>query len=90
MVAVVISNLTNLYYPEVLAEVTRRLSDRGVRVLLFTLAAESDVEAVLDQVWRYRVDGAGLVGAGCRGGGVALGCQSGWLRISGSLKPGSW
>jgi DNA-binding LacI/PurR family transcriptional regulator len=58
LVAVLISNLTNLYYPEVLAEITRRLSDRSIRVLLFTLQAESDVDAVLDQVWRYRVDGA--------------------------------
>jgi DNA-binding LacI/PurR family transcriptional regulator len=58
LVAVVISNLTNLYYPEVLAELTRRLSDHGVRVLLFTLQAESDVDALLDQLWRYRVDGA--------------------------------
>lgn len=58
LVAVLISNLTNLYYPEVLAEITRRLSDRGIRVLLFALQAESEVDAVLDQVWRYRVDGA--------------------------------
>ena len=58
LVAVLISNLTNLYYPEVLAEITKRLSDRGIRVLLFTLQAESDVDASLDQVWRYRVDGA--------------------------------
>ena len=58
LVAVVISNLTNLYYPEVLAELTRRLSDHGIRVLLFALQAESDVDAMLDQVWRYRVDGA--------------------------------
>jgi DNA-binding LacI/PurR family transcriptional regulator len=58
LVAVLISNLTNLYYPEVLAEITRRLSDRGIRVLLFTLQSESDVDAMLDQVWRYRVDGA--------------------------------
>ena len=58
LVAVLISNLTNLYYPEVLAEITRRLSDHGIRVLLFALQAESDVEAMLDQVWRYRVDGA--------------------------------
>jgi DNA-binding LacI/PurR family transcriptional regulator len=57
LVAVIISNLTNLYYPEVLAELTQRLSERGIRVLLFTLAAESDVDAILDQVWRYRVDG---------------------------------
>ena len=58
LVAVVISNLTNLYYPEVLAELTRRLSDRGIRVLLFALQAESEVDEMLDQVWRYRVDGA--------------------------------
>ncbi len=58
MVAIIISNLTNLYYPEVLAELTQRLSAQGIRVLLFSLAAESDVDDVLDQVWRYRVDGA--------------------------------
>lgn len=58
LVAVLISNLTNLYYPEVLAEITRRLSEHDIRVLLFALQAESDVEAVLNQVWRYRVDGA--------------------------------
>lgn len=58
MVAVIISNLTNLYYPEVLAELAQRLSNRNVRVLLFALQAESDVDAVLDQIWRYRVDGA--------------------------------
>ena len=58
LVAVIISNLTNLYYPEVLAELTQRLSTQGIRVLLFSLAAESDVDEVLDQVWRYRVDGA--------------------------------
>ncbi len=58
MVAIIISNLTNLYYPEVLAELTQKLSAQGIRVLLFSLAAESDVDEVLDQVWRYRVDGA--------------------------------
>ena len=58
LVAVVISNLTNLYYPEVLAELTRRLSDRGIRVLLFALQAESEIDTMLDQIWRYRVDGA--------------------------------
>ena len=58
MVAVLISNLTNLYYPEVLAELTHRFDAMGVRVLLFALQSESDVDAALDQVWRYRVDGA--------------------------------
>lgn len=58
LVAVMISNLTNLYYPEVLAEITRRLSDHGMSVLLVALQAESDADTMLDQVWRYRVDGA--------------------------------
>lgn len=58
LVAILISNLTNLYYPEVLAELTHRLDSRGIRVLLFALQTESDVDAALDQIWRYRVDGA--------------------------------
>lgn len=58
MVALLISSLTNLYYPEVLASLSAKLDARGVRVLLFALQHESDVDAALDQVWRYRVDGA--------------------------------
>lgn len=58
LVAVIISNLTNLYYPEVLAALSHRLDQRGMRVLLFALEHESDIDAALDQVWRYRVDGA--------------------------------
>ena len=58
LAAVILSNLTVLNYPEVLAELTPRLSERGFRVLLFALKAESDVDEMLSQVWRYRVDGA--------------------------------
>jgi DNA-binding LacI/PurR family transcriptional regulator len=58
LVAVLISSLTNLYYPEVLAELSKRFSAHDIRILLFSLQAESDVDAILDQVWRYRVDGA--------------------------------
>jgi DNA-binding LacI/PurR family transcriptional regulator len=58
LAAVVISNLTNLHYPEVLAALTRQLSSHDMRVLLFTLSTESEIDQVLDQVWRYRVDGA--------------------------------
>ena len=57
LVAVIISSLTNLYYPEVLFELTRRLSERNLRVLLFALDVEHEIEAVLEQVWRFRVDG---------------------------------
>ena len=57
MVAVVISQQTNLYYPEVLVELSQRFSERGVRVLLFTLEHESDVDDMLDQILQYQVDG---------------------------------
>lgn len=57
IVAVLISSLTNLYYPEVLAELTRRLTERDTRVLLFSLGAESEVDGMLDQVLRHSVDG---------------------------------
>jgi DNA-binding LacI/PurR family transcriptional regulator len=57
LVAVLISNLTNLYYPQVLAELTQRLDAQGVRVLLFALQNEGDVGKTLSQIWRYRVDG---------------------------------
>lgn len=58
MVAIVIANLTNQIYPEVLSELTTRLSVRGMRVLLFTLNDGDDVDAVIDQIGRYQVDGA--------------------------------
>jgi DNA-binding LacI/PurR family transcriptional regulator len=57
LVGVLISNLTNLYYPEVLSELSQRFVERGIRLLLFTLPHESDVDQVLDHLWGYRVDG---------------------------------
>ncbi|WND03030.1 LacI family DNA-binding transcriptional regulator [Temperatibacter marinus] len=57
LVAIIISNLTNLYYPEVLAQLTQCLSDKGMRVLLFALESESKADEVLQQIWPYQVDG---------------------------------
>ncbi|MDJ0929414.1 MAG: LacI family DNA-binding transcriptional regulator [Gammaproteobacteria bacterium] len=57
MVGVIISRLTNLYYPEVLVQLTQRFGDQGVRVLLFALEQERDIDDILDQVLQYRVDG---------------------------------
>ena len=57
LVAVLISNLTNLYYPEVLSELCQQFEKRGMRVLLFTLSHEADVDKMLAQVWEYQVDG---------------------------------
>ncbi len=57
LVALLITSQTNLYYPEVLAELTHRLTARDMRVLLFALNAESDVNNALDQVFRHSADG---------------------------------
>ncbi len=57
MAGVLISNLTNLYYPEALSELSQSFSRHGVRLLLFTLPHERDVDQVVDQLWEYRVDG---------------------------------
>lgn len=56
-IGVIISNLTNLYYPEVLAQLSQHLSQRGIRVLLFALASESEADSALSQIWQYKVDG---------------------------------
>jgi DNA-binding LacI/PurR family transcriptional regulator len=71
LVGVLISNLTNLYYPEALSELSERFSERGVRVLLFTLPHESDVDQMLDQLWGYRIDGV-VAAARLSGAQVAL------------------
>lgn len=56
-VGVIISNLTNLYYPEVLAQLSQHFSERGIRVLLFALESESEADRALSQIWQYQVDG---------------------------------
>ncbi len=63
MVAVVISHMANLYYPEALAELSQQLTRRGKRVLLFTIPQETDVEPVLSDIWQYQVDGAIIAAA---------------------------
>ncbi|NYE60280.1 DNA-binding LacI/PurR family transcriptional regulator [Duganella sp. 1224] len=57
MVALIITSQANLYYPELLAEVSQQMTARGKRVLLFTLQREADVDRVLADIWQYQVDG---------------------------------
>jgi len=57
MVALIITNQANLYYPELLAELSQQVNARGKRVLLFTLQREADIDCVLADVWQYQVDG---------------------------------
>ena len=57
LIAVLISNLTSLYYPEVLSELSNYATAHGERILLFALPQESDVDRTIDQVMQYQVDG---------------------------------
>lgn len=58
MVAVLISNTSNLHYPEVLSALSQQIARHGKRVLLFSLTQEADVGHALADVWQYQVDGA--------------------------------
>lgn len=57
IVGVIISDLTNLTYPEVLSHLSHKFEDKNVRILLFSLSRQSDVDKVLDQIWQYQLDG---------------------------------
>lgn len=57
LVAVLVSARLNFYYPEVLFTLTDRFNEQNMRVLLFTVEQESDVDDVLDQIWQYAADG---------------------------------
>ncbi len=57
LVAILLSELGALYYPEVLNTLTRQLNDCDMRVLLFPIHDESDVDEILDQALRHSVDG---------------------------------
>ena len=61
LIAVLISNLTNLYYPEVLSELSQQFALNGMRMLLFTLPHEADVDRIIAQVWENQV--AGVIAA---------------------------
>jgi DNA-binding LacI/PurR family transcriptional regulator len=57
IVAVIISRFTNLYCPEILVQFTERLSEQGVRVLLFALESDDDIEIIIEQLSQYPLDG---------------------------------
>lgn len=57
IVAILISNLTNINFPEVLAEFSKNLRKNGFRILLFAVNDETEIDDALDNIWPYRVDG---------------------------------
>lgn len=57
IIAVVMAYLENLFYPDVLEELGRRLAAENYHVLLFTGFKDRDSDPVFDQIMQYRVDG---------------------------------
>jgi len=57
MVAVLITHRANLYYPELLSELSQQLTPHGKRVLLFPLSGEAEAARVLGDLWQFQVDG---------------------------------
>lgn len=57
LVAVIVSLEMNFYYPEVLFQLTDQFSEQGMRVMLFNVNDEADVEKHLNQIWQYQTDG---------------------------------
>jgi DNA-binding LacI/PurR family transcriptional regulator len=57
-VALIISNVATLHFPEVLSELSRQFGQRGMRILLFALPREGDIDRTLAEVWQHQVDGA--------------------------------
>ena len=57
IVGVLITELTNLNFPQILSELNRKFDEKDIHILLFTLDNESDVDKVLEKVWQYQVDG---------------------------------
>lgn len=56
-VALIISHVVTLHFPEVLAEMSSQFGRLGMRLLLFPLPREGEVGAALAEVWQHQVDG---------------------------------
>ena len=57
-VALIISNAATLHFPEVVSDMSRQFALRGMRLLLFALPSESELDQTLAEVWQHQVDGA--------------------------------
>lgn len=57
IIAVVMAYLENLFYPDVLEELGRKLSAENYHLLLFTGFKDRDSDPIFDQLMQYRVDG---------------------------------
>lgn len=63
MIGIVMGDILNPFYPAVLHAFTQRLQTQGRRVLLFSVPAGADVDAVLPQMLQYQVAGVVITSA---------------------------
>ena len=57
MVGVIITKETNMVYPELIVQLSRRFEERDIHVLLFTVERGNEAEKTFEQAWQYQVDG---------------------------------
>jgi DNA-binding LacI/PurR family transcriptional regulator len=57
MIALIMGDITNPFYPEVLETFARRLQSAGKRVMLLRLSRDEPVDRALPHVLQYQVDG---------------------------------
>jgi DNA-binding LacI/PurR family transcriptional regulator len=57
LIGLIMPASTNLYYPEVITEITANVTRRGAQLVFLPIEFAGDIDPVLDQVWRYRLDG---------------------------------
>ncbi|MBB6253256.1 LacI family DNA-binding transcriptional regulator [Nitrospirillum iridis] len=80
MVGVAVSHLDNQFYPEVVEQLSDQLGAIGYRVLLFITHGNTELDPMLDELLRYRVDALILASSSlssalaeeCRQGGVPV------------------
>ena len=58
LVALVVSSLGAISYPDVLSELGRQFALRGMRIVLFALPEHGDPGQTLAEVWQHQLDGA--------------------------------
>lgn len=63
MIGIVMGDMLNPFYPAVLHAFTQKLQALGRHVLLFSVPADADVDAVLPQMLQYQVAGAVITSA---------------------------
>ncbi len=57
MIGIVMAEITSPFYPYVLEAFTHKLHELGKRVMLFSAGPDEDVDALIQDVFKYRVDG---------------------------------